>query len=76
MTVSRGAQLRMRFVGLSVLAVGVALVVVTALIQSARFDEIDAVGGSGYSTPVDFVLVGLCVVSLISGAAVVWRARD
>lgn len=76
MTQSRRAQLRNRTLGLTLIGIGIALVLWIAAIGSARLDEIDALGTSGYYLPTDFVLAGACVAALIGGSVLVWRARD
>lgn len=76
MTGTRHAQLRSRLVGLAIIGLGVLLVVWISAIHTARFDEIDVLGASGYYLPTDFVLAGACAAALIVGSVLVWRARD
>lgn len=76
MTEARRAQIRNRIIGLVLIGVGLLLVAWISAIGSARFDEIDALGASGYYLPTDFILAGACLAALIGGSVLVWRARD
>ncbi|MBX3094428.1 MAG: hypothetical protein KF680_07835 [Cryobacterium sp.] len=76
MSETQGSMVQRRVLGVAFLFAGVAAGVWLSQVLVARGHEIDELGISGYSLPIDFVLGGIALLGIVGGSILIWRARD